>query len=316
MPQAKVLLTDYAWPDVQIERQVLEQARLELVVAPAQDEDTLARLAEDVAGILTCWAPVTARVIEAARACRIIARLGIGLDNIDLEAAARRGMVVTNVPDYCVDEVAEHTLALLLGLLRGVPHFHAAAKAGSYERECPWPLRRVRGLSLGVVGLGQIGTRVAQLAAGLGMTVLGTSRSRKSLPEVVTWCPLDELLARADVVSLHVPLTDQTRELLDRRRLFSMKRGSYLINTARGQLVDHQALSDALRQGHLAGAALDVQEVEPPRLEEPPYCLPQVIVTPHVAFASDQSVSQLRRRACEEVVRVLSGQAPRHPVLP
>ncbi len=315
MPQAKVLLTDYAWPDVRLERQVLEQAGLELVVAPAQDEDTLARLAEDVAGILTCWAPVTARVIEAARACRIIARLGIGLDNIDLEAAARRGMVVTNVPDYCVDEVAEHTLALLLGLLRGVPHFHAATKAGSYERECPWPLRRVRGLSLGVVGLGQIGTRVAQLATGLGMTVLGTSRSRKSLPEV-TWCSLDELLARADVVSLHVPLTGQTRGLLDRRRLFSMKRGSYLINTARGQLVDHQALSDALRQGHLAGAALDVQEVEPPRLEEPPYCLPQVIVTPHVAFASDQSVSQLRRRACEEVVRVLSGQAPRHPVLP
>lgn len=315
MSQAKVLLTDYAWPDVEIEHRVLKQAGLELVVAPSPDPEPLAQLAADVAAILTCWAPVTAQVIQAARHCRIIARLGIGLDNIDLQAARQRGIVVTNVPDYCVDEVAEHTLALVLALLRGVPHFHAETKSGHYRRECPWPLRRVRGMTLGVVGLGQIGTRVAQLAQALGMQVLGTSQNRKTVPGV-RWCSLEELLPRADVISLHLPLTPQTRHLLDRRRLLAMKPGSYLVNTARGPLVDHAALSEALQSGHLAGAALDVQAEEPPRLDQPPYCLPQVIVTPHVAFASDCSVAELRRRACEEVVRVLSGRPPRHPVLP
>ncbi len=314
MNRAKVLLTDYAWPDVEIERRVLGEAGLELVVAPSPEPEHLAPLAADAAAILTCWAPVTARVIQAAGNCRIIARLGIGLDNIDLDAARQRGIVVTNVPDYCVDEVAEHTLALVLALLRGVPHFHAQSKVGRYHRECPWPLRRVRGMTLGVVGLGQIGARVARLAQALGMQVLGTSRSRKSVPGT-RWCSLEELLVRADVVSLHVPLSPSTRHLLDRRRLFSMKPGSYLVNTARGPLVDHAALSEALQSGHLAGAALDVQEEEPPRLDQPPYCLPQVIVTPHVAFASDRSVEELRRRASEEVVRVLAGRPPRHPVV-
>ncbi len=314
MNRAKVLLTDYAWPDVEVERRVLEGAGLELVVAPSQQPEQLAQLAADAVAILTCWAPVTAQVIQATRRCRIIARLGIGLDNIDLQAARQRGIVVTNVPDYCVDEVAEHTLALVLALLRGVPHFHTETKAGRYHRECPWPLRRMRGMTLGVVGLGQIGTRVAQLAGALGMRVLGTSRSGKSVPGVDA-CSLEELLAQADVVSLHLPLTAQTHHLLNRRRLFSMKPRSYLVNTARGPLVDHAALSEALRCGHLAGAALDVQAEEPPRLEEPPYCLPQVIVTPHVAFASDRSVEELRRRASEEVVRVLSGQRPHHPVV-
>ncbi len=311
----KVLLTDYAWPDVEVERQVLTQAGMKLVVAPNGQEETLTRLAPEVEAIMTCWAPVTKRVIEAASRCRIIARMGIGLDNIDLQAAWNRGIVVTNVPDYCVHEVAEHTLALILALVRGVAHFHAQTKQGLYSRQGVLPLRRLRSLRLGVVGLGQIGTQVARLAQAFGMEVWSTSRRRRPSGPV-PWCPLDELLQKCHIVSLHLPLNDQTRHLINLRRLRQMPRGSYLVNTARGGLVDHRALAQVLQEGHLAGAALDVQDPEPPPLQEPPFCLPQVIVTPHAAFASDVSVQELRRRAAEEVVRVLQGQQPRHPVRP
>jgi D-3-phosphoglycerate dehydrogenase / 2-oxoglutarate reductase len=317
LPDKKVLLTDYAWADVGIERQILGEAGAELVVAKATDAASLAAAAVNADAIMTNWAKVTEPVIAAGRKLRIVARLGIGLDNIDIEAATRRRIVVTNVPDYCVIEVAEHSLALLLALARKVGFYHQETKSGQYRLQSGPPLRRIEGQTLGIIGIGRIGQKLAEKAVPLGLRVLATSRNRPGeLPHSVEFCDLDELLRRSDYLSLHLPLTPQTRHLIDARRLAGMKRGAYLINTSRGALIDTAALISALESGQLAGAALDVQDPEPPPLERPPYNDPRVIVTPHAAFVSIESLENLRTRASRQVAAFLTGERPENIVNP
>ncbi|MBI1899785.1 MAG: C-terminal binding protein [Planctomycetia bacterium] len=311
----RVLLTDFAWPDVRVEEAVLAEAGIELVVAPCADEATLVALAGDVQGILTCWARVPAAVIDAARQCRVVSRLGVGLDNIDVAAARRRGIIVTNVPDYCQTEVAEHTLALVLALGRRVTEFFRRGQSGIYDREIAPPLRRIKGQVLGLVGCGSIGRQVARKAQGLGMTILAVTRGGGELPAGVVRVGLDELLAKSDYVSLHLPLSDETRHILGADALRRMKPTAFLINTARGGLVDHAALAAALARGELGGAALDVQDPEPPDLSQPPFSDPRVIVTPHVAFLSEESLLELRTRACRQVVDCLAGRRPENVVV-
>lgn len=313
----RVLLTDYAWPDLSLEGRTLAEAGAELIVADSSDEARLVELAADVDAIMTCWSRVMRPVIEAAPRCRIIARLGIGLDNIDVAAATERGIIVTNVPDYCRVEVAEHALALLLALARNVALYHHEAKQGRYELNAGPPLMRLEGRTLGIVGLGSIGGCLAEKAAALGMRVIGTSRSAPlALPRGVEWTTLEELLAQSDFVSLHLPATSETVGLMNAQRLAKMKRGAMLINTARGALVDEAALTAALEAGRLAGAALDVQATEPPDLAQPPFNLPQVIVTPHAAFVSRESLMELRQRASTQVADCLAGRTPRDVVNP
>ena len=310
----KVLLTDYAWPDVDIERGILAAAGVELIVAQQQDEDSLAALAADVDAIMTCWARVTERVMAASGRCRIVARMGIGLDNIDVGYCTRAGIPVTNVPDYCLQEVAEHTLALLLSLARKTAFYHHASKQGRYELQAGPPLRRLAGQTLGIVGLGAIGGRVAELSLALGLRVVAVNRSGKTALAGVKMTDLQTLLAVSDFVSLHVPLTPSTRRLIGSGELRRMRPSAYLINTARGGLIDHAALAAALSSGALAGAALDVQDPEPPDLSQPPYDDPRVIVTPHAAFVSAESLAELRTRAATQVADRLRGRTP-HKVL-
>lgn len=316
MPEFKVLLTDYAWADLEIERRILAEIDAELVVAPQQDVATLVRLAADADAIMTNWAKVPADVIHAAPKCRIISRLGIGLDNIDVQAATDRRIVVTNVPDYCLIEVAEHALALLLALARKVAYYHHQTKSGQYKLQDGPALRRIEGQTLGVVGLGNIGSRLAHKAAALGMRVLATTRTARTLPPGVDRREFDDLLAESDYVSLHVPLSTETRHMIGRGQLEHMKPTAYLINTARGGLVDHDALARALEAGRLAGAALDVQDPEPPHLDQPPWNDPRVIVTPHAAFVSEESLANLRARAARQVAACLTAGRPEHVVNP
>lgn len=311
----RVLLTDYAWPDLEIERAILREVDAELVVAARQDIVSLSAAARDMDAILTCWARVAEETIAAAGNCRIIARLGIGLDNIDVAAATRRGIMVTNVPDYCAHEVAEHTVALLLGLARKVAFYHHETKQGRYDLKAGPLLRRVAGQTLGIVGLGQIGREVARRAAPLGLKILAASRRQVACPDV-EHTDLESLLAASDYVSLHVPLNLQTRHLIGAAQLARMQPSAYLINTARGGLVDHTALADAIAAGRLAGAALDVQDPEPPDLTQPPFSDPRVIVTPHAAFVSEESLIELRTRATRQVAACLSGQTPPNVVNP
>jgi D-3-phosphoglycerate dehydrogenase len=314
MPRFRVLLTDYAWPDVEIERRTLAEIDAELIVAPKdkQDAASLAALAKEhqVDAIMTNWAKVPASVIEASPKVRIVSRLGIGLDNIDVAFCTSRGIPVTNIPDYCLIEVAEHALALLLSLSRKVAFYHHETKQGRYQLQAGPKLRRIEGQTLGIVGLGNIGRKLAEKARGLGLLMLATSKSRKAPMLGVEFVSLDELLARSDYVSLHTPLTPETRHMIDAAQLAQMKPSAYLINTARGGLVDHAALTAALQNGQLAGAALDVQDPEPPDLSQPPYNDPRVIVTPHAAFVSEESLEDLRSRVARQVAERLSGRVP------
>jgi D-3-phosphoglycerate dehydrogenase len=316
---SRVLLTDYAWPDLDIERGILTAGGAELVVAQQHSIQHLAQLAVDCDAIMTNWAKVPEQVIAAAPRCKIISRLGIGLDNIDVAAATRRGIVVTNVPDYCVIEVAEHSLALLLSLSRKVAFYHCETKSGRYKLQDGPQLRRIEAQTLGIIGLGNIGRRLAEKALALRMRVIATGRKRKThneLPAGVTWCDLDDLLAGSDYVSLHVPLTLETKGLIGAAQLARFKPSAYLINTSRGGLIDHTALAAAIQTGQLAGAALDVQDPEPPDLARPPYNDPRVIVTPHAAFVSLESLENLRSRTARQVISCLRGETPENVVNP
>lgn len=314
MSRYKVLLTDYAWEDVDVERQLLHDVDAELVVAERTDTDSLIALAKDADAIMTCWAPVPRAVIEAAGKCRIIARLGIGIDNIDVAAASERNIVVTNVPDYCLTEVAEHTLALMLALGRNIAFYHHAAKEGIYDLSAKGPPRRIEGQTLGIVGFGRIGRTLAGKAAALGLRPLASDPAYAGNVEGVSLVPLDELLSKSDYISLHVPLIPETRHLIGAAQFALMKTTAFLINTARGGLVDHAALAEALEENKIAGAALDVHEPEPPDLSMPPWIDPRVIVTPHAAFMSIESLLELRTRASRQVADLLTGREPENIV--
>lgn len=316
MPAIRILLTDRPWSDSAMERRLLVDAGMELVEAADGREETLAALAADCDGILTCWAKVTARVIAAAPRLRGIGRLGIGLDNIDLAAATARGIPVTNVPDYCVEEVADHAMALLLSLVRNIAFFRVQTSAGRYDLAAAPAMHRLRGQTLGLVGLGRIGRAVAERAAGFGLRVQATTASGGSSGANVPIVDLETLLATSDVISLHAPLTPSTHHLLNEARLSHCRPGLIVINTSRGGLIDRAALWRAIQSGQVAGAGLDVFEVEPPDLSEPLYRDPRVILTPHAAFVSVESLVDLRERATRQMIDTLEGRRPANVVNP
>lgn len=313
MPRA--FYTDYPWADTTVERAILAEADCVIDESPDNREETLAARVGDADLILTCWAPVTARVIDAAPNCRLIVRTGIGLDNIDVAHATSKGIVVTNVPDYCIEEVAEHALALIFALGRKIADGHLATKRGTYNLVESLPIERIGGKTLGVIGLGRTGTLLANKARAVGMKVIGNNRS-KQVPEGVRWCPLEELLAESDYVSLNCPHDEATHELINAETLGQMKPSAFLVNTSRGKLVDHPALAVALEAGQIAGAALDVQEPEPPDLAAPPYNDPRVIVTPHTAFVSSDAIRELRTRVARQGRDFLQGRRPEMVVNP
>ncbi len=312
----RVLLTDRAWPDSSIEQLVLAGIGAELIEAPDGSESTLCRLAVDVDAIMSCWVPVTEAVVRAATKCRHIARMGIGLDNIAVAVATERRIRVTNVPDYCVEEVADHALALLLACARKVAFFHQRTKAGEYRLQAGPLRRRLRGSVLGIVGMGRIARAVAERARAFGFEIIGWTRSGNDHGCGVRMVELPELLRESDFVSLNVPLTPETRHLLNRESLALLKPTAFVINTSRGGLIDHAALWESLQSNRIAGAALDVFEPEPPDLSQPLFRDERVIVTPHTAFVSIESLHELRVRAARQVVMTLAGQIPENVVNP
>jgi D-3-phosphoglycerate dehydrogenase / 2-oxoglutarate reductase len=315
MSQFRVLLTDYAWPNLDLERAGLAQANAELVVADKTDADSLANLARSCHAIMTNWAKVPQQVIEAVPNCRIVSRLGIGLDNIDVAYCTSHGIPVTNVPDYCLIEVAEHALALLLGMARKIAFYHFETQQGRYQLQAGAKLRRIEGQTLGIVGLGNIGRKLAVKAQALCMRVIASSRSRQQGTENgVEFVSFEQLLSTSDYISLHTPLSPQTKHMFGAAQFAQMKPTAYLINTARGGLIDHSALETALQANQLAGAALDVQDPEPPDLTQAPYNNARVIVTPHAAFVSEESLANLRSRVAQQVATRLLGGKPENVV--
>ncbi|WP_405719831.1 C-terminal binding protein [Streptomyces sp. NBC_01537] len=309
-----VLLTDHAWPDDSVERSLIEAAGHTLVTGPA-DPASAEAIEELVAehrpsGILTCWAPVSATAIGTSPDLRIVARLGVGLDNIAVDTATERGVWVTNVPDYCVEEVSDHAVGMVLAWTRGLAVSDREVRAGRWN-PAGARLRRLSTLTCGIVGYGRIGRATARKLGAFGCRILAHDPYPPDDAPGVEMAGLEELLRRSDVVILHVPLTPGTHHIIGAGQLALMPPGGLLVNVSRGGLVDTDAVVKALDSGHLDGAGFDVLETEP---QVPAGLLdqPGALLTPHVAFSSDASVTELRRRAAEEVVRILAGEAPAH----
>ncbi|HLE42803.1 MAG TPA: C-terminal binding protein [Methylomirabilota bacterium] len=314
---SRVLVLAHVFPDLAPERAVLEPRGVEVVDGTPLDPAARVDLALDADALLVQYSTVDATLIARLRRCRVIGSYGVGYDQIDVAAAATRGITVVHVPDYGTEEVSDHTLCLLLGLARGLPGLQAGLRAGGWDYAASGPLRRLRGRTLGIVGLGRIGRRVAAKARPFGLRVLAADPYLPTAVFVehgVEPRPLDRLLAESDFVSLHVPLTEETRGLLDARAFRLMRPGACLINAARGPVVDDAALLDALERGHLAGAGLDVLAVEPPPAGHPLLRHPRVLVTPHSAWYTEEAMRDLQRLLAEDVGRVLAGRPARCPV--
>jgi len=316
LPRWRVLVTDRAWPDLQLEQAILAPLGVELFEPGGVSEEQLVTAAAQADGIICNWARVTSRVIEAATNCRVVSRSGIGLDNIDIAAASARGIPVTNVPDYCVTEVADHTLALLLAGARRVAFFHWRTKQGEYRLGGATPPDRLAGKTLGLVGLGRIGAAVAQRARAFGMTILGCTRSGSDAGVGCPVVPMAELLSQSDFVSLHLPSTPHTRHLFRLAQFEQMRPTAWLINTSRGALINEADLHTALQRQLIAGACLDVFDPEPPDLRQPLFHDERVIVTPHAAFVSPESLVELRQRVAQQIADRLAGRRPENIVNP
>ena len=317
-----VVLTDHVFPDEDavIEQKVLEAAGARLEIHECRDEDRLIEITRHADGLLVERALITRRVIAGMERCQVIARYGVGYDCIDVPAATEAGIIVCNVPDYCVPEVADHTMALLLDLARSTIKLDAEVRRGIWDVYSGGKTnRRIEGQVLGMIGSGRIGRAVAKraLAFGLRLLVFDPYVDAETISSFGgTKVDLEELLRTADFVTLHVPLTAETRHLLSADRIRLMKPTAYVINTARGGLIDQKALTEALQEGRLAGAALDVLEQEPPSPDDPILKLPNVILNPHAAFYSKGASEHLHRMAAEEVARVLQGKMPKSVVNP
>ena len=274
-------------------------------------EDAAATAARDADILMVRESPVTRRVLEGAPRCKAVIRYGIGVDNIDQAAARERHIMVCNVPDYGTDEVATQTVALALGVARHLLLHDRELRAGRWPGVLQ-PMHRLRGGTLGLVGYGRIARMTQAMFSGFGFARVMAHDPQAAMPAGVEPAEIDAICREADLISLHAPLTQGTRKLIDARRLALMKPTAILVNTARGGLVDLDALHEALATGRLLGAGLDVFDPEPPDPAHPIFALDNILVTNHIGWYSEESMRDLQRLAAEEVVRVLRGESPRH----
>ena len=318
MRRPVVAVSDSVFPNLNPAGEVLSRIGAELLLAEASTPQAIMLVARDADALLVTYAKVTAEMIGQMTRCRIIARFGIGVDNVDIAAATNASIVVTRVPDYCIDEVSDHAMALLLALARKIPFANSRAHAGRWEMPAVVPIHRLRGSVLGLVGFGRIPQLVAPKAKTFGFRVISydpfvsAETMRRTGVEKVDF---SELVKVSDHISIHTPLVPETNHLFNADVFRRMKPTAHLINTARGSVVDEEALAQALDEGRLAGAALDVLSQEPPS-SSPLFGRDNVILTPHMSFYSAESLIDLQSKAAEEVVRVLTGEAPRNPLNP
>ncbi len=304
------------FPDLSLEKQVLSGIDAALKQIHGLDSSETQDAASAADALMVTTHPVRRDLLQRMTRCKIISRVGTGLDSIDISAATEYGIWVTNVPDYSVDEVSSHTIALLLAQARRLPKLLELTRQGIWDSKSVRPFERLSGQTLGVVGFGRIARAVAAKAQGLGLRILAydpyidASSIEATGAKAVS---LETLLRESDFVALHTPLTESTRHIINREALALMKPTAFLINTARGPLIDEDALLEVVRAGRIAGAALDVLTVEPPPPDHPLLHEEHVLVTPHTAWYSEAANRDVRVRGAEEVLRVLRGEKPRFP---
>jgi D-3-phosphoglycerate dehydrogenase len=318
MADLRVAVADSVFPNLDPARGVVSRIGAELQLAAENTPEAILRVAVDADALLVTYARITSDMIRQLTRCRIISRFGIGVDNVDVEAATGAGIVVTKVPDYCIDEVSDHTMALLLAVVRKIPFINAQVHGGTWKMPAVVPIHRLRGTVLGLVGFGRIPQLVAPKAQAFGMKVVaydpyvpGPVFAGAGVESV----DFPTLLKTSDYVSIHSPLVPETKNLFNSDAFRQMKPTAYLVNTARGPIIDEAALAAALDAREIAGAAVDVMTEEPPG-RSPLFGRENVIVTPHTSFYSEESLVELQTKAAEEVVSVLRGKPPRNPVNP
>ncbi|MFP4482030.1 MAG: C-terminal binding protein [Thermovirgaceae bacterium] len=314
MSKFKVLMTDTIFPDMSIEEEELSKIGAELRLSDSDDPEALLSEGKESDALLVNFAHVGADVINRLEKCKIISNAAIGVNNIDVDAATRKGIMVANVPDYCTEEVADHTVALFLSGIRKIVHLSERVKEGFWEIEDAKPIPRLRGKIYGLFGCGAIGRTVARRVSAFGMEVVGYDPYAPD--EVLDEAKIrridnfEDFFSMVDAVSLHVPLTEDTCHIIDRKILEKMKPSAFMVNASRGALINEKDLYEALKGGTIAGAAMDVLENEPPKEVPPLAKLPNVTVTPHVAFYSEESAIDLRQKAAREIVRALTEGTP------
>ncbi len=312
----KVLGTDYSWNVGGRQEGILSDAGISLVTAEGSSEDALVEQVTDVDGLIIGLAQITDRVLRAAPNCKVVSRGGVGVDNIDVATATDLGIAIAYVPDYCVGEVADHVMAMLLAWNRRLVQYDRSVRDEGWAfRRSDLGITRLSGMTLGIIGLGRIGRAVACRAAPFGMEVLATDpvvSAEQASSLGATLVDLSDLLERSDYVTVHAPLNRQTRNMIGAPELASMKPTAFLINAARGPLVDETALYEALTSETIAGAGLDVLTDEPSADSNPLLRLPNVFITPHVAYLSLEARTELEVRGAQAVVDVLQGRPPRN----
>ncbi|WP_110929158.1 C-terminal binding protein [Bacillus massiliglaciei] len=308
----KVLLTDYEFADLRYEEEVFQESGLdiEFIKAQCKTEEEVMEQAQEADAILNQYAPISRRVIESLHQTKIISRYGVGVNTIDLDAAKEKGITVANVPDYGMEEVSNHALALLLSWARKVTLLNNEVKKGNWDFKSGVPINRFDQQTVGVLGFGRIPRRFIEKVKPLGFQVAAYDpfvTEKEMAAAGVQKMELDEIIRTADYLSVHVPLVKDTFHLINEERLQQMKRNAVIINTARGPIIDEKALADALEKGIIAGAALDVTEEEPVSLHSPLLKMDQVLITPHSAWYSEEAMIELRQKAAKNIVQVLSG---------
>jgi len=297
----KVVVTDHSFLNLDLERAVLNGLAMLTDANPLRTEDDVIRVAADADALMVSFVPVTARVLDALPKVRGILRYGVGYDNVDIPAATARGIWVANVPDYCIPDVADHALAMLLTLARKLPLLDASVRRGEWAAvKTSKPIYRLEGRTLGLIGMGRIGREVARRAQGFGLRVIVTDKylsADKAAEAGATLVELDGLIRSADYISIHAPLTPETHHLVNAERLRAMKPTAILINVSRGPIVDTVALAQALHDGVIAGAGIDVFEKEPLEADHPIRTAPNTVLAAHAAWYSEEAMAQLQRSA-------------------
>jgi D-3-phosphoglycerate dehydrogenase / 2-oxoglutarate reductase len=317
MSRTLIAVTDSPFPSLAPATAALKRVDPELRLARSASAEDILAIAHDADAVLVTYAKLPGELLKELKRCKVIGRFGLGVDNIDIRAAAQLGITVTYVPDYCQREVSDHAMALLLALARKIPLSNSLVQSGRWEVPPIVPLRRLEGQVLGLIGFGNIPRALAPKAKAFGLTVI-THDPYVSADVVaalgVESTSFEDLLGRSDFVSVHAPLLPATRGLMNAAAFARMKKGAFLVNTARGPLIDEPALVAALDSGRLAGAALDVVAVEPLAGDSPLLGRDNVILTPHTAFYSVEALEELQTKCANDVARVLSGETPVYPV--
>ncbi|MEJ2374400.1 MAG: C-terminal binding protein [Pseudolabrys sp.] len=306
-----IAITENIFPTLDPARNALAKLDPTFRMAKSTSAEDILEVARDADAILVTYAKLPGDLIRQLTRCKAIGRFGLGVDNIDLPACKEKGIKVNYVPDYCIHEVSDHAVAMLLALIRKIPYSNKLVQAGRWEMPAVVPIRRIEGTVLGLLGFGNIPRLVAPKAKAFGLKVIAYDPYAK--PEVfknadVESVDLDTLLSTSDYVSVHAPHTPQTRGMVNAAAFGKMKKGAYIVNTARGPLIDEAALIAALDSGHLGGAALDVVAVEPLAKESPLLGRDNVILTPHTAFYSIEALDELQTKCATDLARVLSGE--------